>query len=82
MLNFGPLIGKIGFSSTVTRQNKEPGLIHSASDIGNDASRYSVGENIDGWLGADVGVSSEINAFFISPQSIASGGQMSGVIAY
>jgi len=63
MLDLGTLFGKVGFSSTVTKQDKEPGLVHSASDIGNDASKYSAGINIVGWLGADVGVSSEINAF-------------------
>lgn len=59
----GTLFGKVGFSSTVRKQNKKPGLVHSASDIGNDASKYSAGINIVGWLGADVGVSSEKNAF-------------------
>ena len=63
MLDLGVLIGKIGVSSTVTKQDKEPGLVHISSDVGNDASKYSAGINIAGWLGADVGVSSEINAF-------------------
>ena len=63
MLDLGTLFGKVGFSSTVTKQNKNPGLIHSYSDIGNDANKYAVGINIIGWLGADIGVSSEINLF-------------------
>ena len=63
MLNGGPLIGKVGFSTTTTKQNKEPGLVHSYSDIGNDASKYGAGINAGGWLGAGVGVSTELNAF-------------------
>ena len=63
MLNLGVLIGKIGFSTTVTKENKEPGLFHSYSDIGNDSNKYGAGINICGWLGASVGVSDEINAF-------------------
>ena len=63
MLNLGTLFGKVGFSSTVTKQTKEPMIVHSVTDVGNDAKKYSVGINIAGWLEADVGVSSEINAF-------------------
>ena len=63
MLDLGILFGKVGFSSTVTKQNKELGLVHSYSDIGNDASKYAAGINVVGWLGVDIGVSSEINVF-------------------
>lgn len=63
MVNLGTLFGKVGFSTTVTKQNKELGLLHTYSDIGNDASKYAAGINIIGWLGIDIGVSSEKNAF-------------------
>ena len=43
MINMGTLFGKVGFSTTVTKQNKVPGLVHSAADIGNNASKFSVG---------------------------------------
>ena len=62
MVDLGPLFGKVGFSTTKTKQNKEPGLLYSYSNIGNDAIKYGVGANIAGWLGADAGVSSKINA--------------------
>ena len=63
MLDGGPLIGNVGFSTTLTKQNQEPKLFYSYSDIGNDASKYGAGINAGGWLGANVGVSSEINAY-------------------
>lgn len=63
VLDLGVMVGKIGISSTVTKQDKQLGLVHASSDVGNDASKYSAGINLDGWLGADIGVSSEINAF-------------------
>ena len=63
MLDGGIFLGKVGFSSTVTKQDKELGLAHSYLDSGNDASSVAIGVNVGGWLGADIGVSSEINAF-------------------
>ena len=63
ILNCGTLIGKIGFSSTVTVQDEELGLFHSYSDVGNDCTKYAAGVNLVGWLGMDLGVSSEVNGF-------------------
>lgn len=63
MLDLGLLLGKVGFSSTLTKQNKEPGLFYSYSDIGNDTDKYGVGLNVVGWLGLSVGVSSSTNLF-------------------
>ena len=63
MLDLGLLLGKVGFSSTLTKQNKEPGFFYSYSDIGNDTDKYGVGLNLVGWLGLSAGVSSSINLF-------------------
>ena len=56
MLNGGPAIGKIGFSVTTTKQDKNPALLHSYSDVGNDCSRYGVGTNAFDWLGVGLGI--------------------------
>ena len=63
MIDFGPLFGQIGFSTTTTKQNKESGLFYSYSDIGNDCRTYGIGCNIAGWLGGEIGVSSTVNVF-------------------
>ena len=64
MIDAGPVLGKVGTSSTVTstHEDEEPALFHSYSDHGNDASKYAAGINVD-WFGVDVGVSSKVNIF-------------------
>ena len=56
MLNGGPAIGKVGFSVTTTKQDKNPALLHSYSDAGNDCSRHGVGTNAFNWLGVGLGI--------------------------
>ena len=63
MLDMGPVVGKVGFSQTVTQQSKSPGLIYSYTDIGNDESRIGTGVNIAGQAGVSVGASSSGNVF-------------------
>ena len=63
MLDMGFFWGKVGFSSTLTTQNKEPGFVYSYTDVGNDSSSCGVGTNAGGWLGANVGASTEMNIF-------------------
>lgn len=63
MLDAGPLFGKVGFSVTQIKQDKDPGLAHTYSNIGNDEGCLGAGISLLGWLGADVGVSTECNLF-------------------
>ena len=63
MLDMGPVIGKVGYSQTVTQQSNSPGLIYSYTDIGNDESRIGTGVNIAGQAGMSVGASSAGNVF-------------------
>ncbi len=63
MLDMGPVVGKVGFSQTVTQQSNSPGLIYSYTDIGNDESRIGTGVNIAGQAGVSVGASSSGNVF-------------------
>lgn len=37
--------------------------MHSTVDVGNDTTRYSVGTNLFGWFGREIGVSDELNVF-------------------
>lgn len=63
IIDGGTLLGKVGFSTTTTKQNKNAGLFHSYFDIGNDASKYGIGVNAVDWLGVEVGVSSDFNVY-------------------
>jgi len=58
-----PFLGTVGFSSTVTQQDKDAGVFYTYTDVGNDSSKSAAGVNIGDWLGLDLGVSSDINAF-------------------
>ena len=63
MLDLGPLWGKAGLSTTKINQNKTPGLLYSYADVGNDCNNYGAGINLLGWLGVDVGASTEGNFY-------------------
>lgn len=63
MLDMGPVVGKVGFSQTITQENSSPGLIYSYTDIGNDESSVGTGINIAGQAGVSVGASSSGNVF-------------------
>lgn len=67
MIDLGKHIGKVGFSTTITKQDSELGMYHTYSDIGNDNNEYAVGTNAFGFLGATAGVRDDGN-FFIGKQ--------------
>ena len=63
MLDLGSTFGRVGFSNTVTKQDKEPALLHSYIDVGSDATKFAFGINVGGWIGADIGCNSNVNLF-------------------
>lgn len=63
MCDGGMLIGKVGFSATTTKQNKESAWLYGFSDRGNDSDRYGIGINCKEWLGVEGGVSTEMNLY-------------------
>ena len=63
LLNLGILFGKVTFSTTVTYQDQEAGLIYTCTDIGTDVRKSSVGINIFNCFGVDIGYSDEPNVF-------------------
>ena len=58
MVDLGKAFGKIGFSSTITEQDKKPALMYSYSDSGTNGKKHGVGTLYKG-TGADIGISSE-----------------------
>ena len=61
-INYGFWWGKIGYSSTVNKQNKRNGIFYSYSDTGNNSVSYGVG--IGEWYGIGVGASKDGNIFY------------------
>ena len=58
MVDLGKALGKIGFSSTITSQDKDPALMYSYVDAGTNGTKHGVGTLYKG-TGADIGISSE-----------------------
>lgn len=78
MFNLGTLFGKVGFSSTVTKQNKEPGL-HGEVSAGFDGTGAVIGfYNGDTPFDFEIKGGWGLIAFFVAPQLIANSGQPSG----
>lgn len=65
MIDGGPLIGKVGISTTTTTQDKEPGILYAYTDIGNDASKKGLGTNSNGLFNVEAGASSEGNVYAV-----------------
>ena len=58
MVDLGKALGKIGFSSTITSQDKDPALMYSYVDAGTNGTKHGVGTLYKG-TGADIGISTE-----------------------
>ena len=78
MLDLGGFIGKVGFSTTVNKEDEYPGFVHAISDIGNDSSEYSVGLNFIDIVAVDIGCSDELNVFVNVQISQWAHGKISG----
>ncbi len=63
MFDGGSIIGKIGFSSTTTSSDKEPGAVYSYVDFGNEANSGGLGFNAFDYIGGEIGASTEGNVF-------------------
>lgn len=63
VLDGGPLVGEVGFSSTVTKTANEHGSIYAFTDVGNDEVQKGIGVNLGEWLGSEVGISSNNHVF-------------------
>ena len=65
-IDFGYWIGELTASSTETLQREDEGVLYSYRDMSTSLSGNSscgVGINISGWVGANVGVSSDRNVY-------------------
>ena len=58
MVDLGKALGKIGLSSTITSQDKDPALMYSYVDAGTNGTKHGVGTLYKG-TGADIGISTE-----------------------
>ena len=63
MVDLGKTLGKIGFSSTITEQDKKPALMYSYSDSGTNGTKYGIGTLYKG-TGSDIGISTEGFVYF------------------
>lgn len=63
MVDGGPLVGEVGFSSTVTYGGNSEEVLYSFTDVGNDETRNGIGVNFGGWLGGELGFSNNGNLF-------------------
>lgn len=63
MLDLGPVIGRVGYSQTETKEDKTPGLFYAYTDLGNDENSIGIGMNILGQLGVDIGASNTGNMY-------------------
>lgn len=63
MLDLGPVIGRVGYSQTETKEDKTPGLIYAYTDLGNDENSIGIGMNVLGQLGVNIGASNTGNMY-------------------
>jgi len=60
LINLGPLIGRVSYSTTVTTyHDKDPALVYSFADVGNDSMETGYGLNLFGAFGVAVGLGTE-----------------------